>query len=81
MLIMNNYGITFSNPEPARAGEARADRRLFLKHEANKKIPDARGEISRQVKRQVERREFKALKARCVMHRSGANTRSRSRGV
>lgn len=61
-LIMNNWNITFSNPEPARAGEKRARVREAQKMQANSKIPDNRGPITRQVRRQVERRELKKLK-------------------
>lgn len=59
MLIANNWNITFSNPEPKRKGEGLAYKRLREKRKANEKIPDNRGEITRQ----VERREFKALRA------------------
>jgi len=63
MLIANNWNITFSNPEPKRKGEGLTYERLREKRKANEKIPDNRGEITRQVRRQVERREFKALRA------------------
>lgn len=69
MLIMNNWNITFSNPEPARAGEKRARVREVEKMKANSKIPDNRGPMTRQVRRQVERREFKNLKAEVMQMR------------
>lgn len=56
-LIMSNWGLSFTNPEPARAGEKRADKRLAAKLKANESIPSPKG-ISRQVARaQIRRME------------------------
>jgi hypothetical protein len=62
-LIMNNWNITFANPEPARAGETRAAERLRKKQKANRDIPTIERPPSRQVRRAAERRDFKALRA------------------
>lgn len=62
-LIMNNWGIAFKFEEPARAGEKRARVRMAQKMKANAAIPDNRGPMTRQVRRQVEPREFKKLRS------------------
>jgi len=58
-LIMNNWGITFSNKEPERAGLYRAIDRQTAKRKANAKIPEIEREPSRQVFRAYHRRMLK----------------------
>lgn len=62
-LIMNNWNVVVSNPEPARAGEMRAHERLSKKLKANRDIPVLDKPHSRQVRRAAERRDFKALRS------------------
>lgn len=62
-LIDNNWGIRFTFPEAPNAGGIRARRRLAEKQKANKKIPVLTTEPSRQVKHQIERREFKNFRS------------------
>lgn len=60
-LIMNNWNITFSNPEPERAGVLRQMKRDKAKFDANKKIP--RGDkMTRQRMRATLRRQEKLMR-------------------
>lgn len=77
-LIMNNWNVVVSNPEPPRAGELRAHERLSKKLKANEKIPTVEKEPSRQVRRQAERREFKALRA---MAKDAKKRQNRKKGL
>ena len=63
-LIMNNWNITFSNPEPERKGERLADARMEKARKRNKAIPVLDKHPSRQVLRAEERRQFKALRSK-----------------
>lgn len=67
-LIMSNWGLSFKNPEPERAGEKRAHKRLTEKLKANRSIPSPKG-ISRQVARsQIRRMEKMARQQENRVH-------------
>lgn len=63
-LIDRNWGIRFNSEPPKREGEGRALKRLAEKRKQNKKIPQRDPQvISRQVRRQTDRKAFKRFRS------------------
>lgn len=67
-LIMSNWGLSFKNPEPERAGLMRQMKREKKKFEANKKIPSG-DRMTRQRMRQMGRLQVKRLRQQETMKR------------
>ena len=59
-LIMSNWGLSFKNPEPARAGTLRRMKREKAKFDANKKIPSGE-KMTRQRMRSMARLQMKRM--------------------
>jgi len=76
-LIQNNWGLKFIHDEPARAGEKRAHVLEAKKMEHLSKIPQMNNPNSRQVRRQLERCEFKNLRSEIKMMQNKQKKRDR----
>lgn len=68
-LIMSNWGLSFKNPEPERAGSFRRMKREMQKFEANKKIPSG-DKMTRQRMRAMGRLHLKRIRQQEAMERT-----------
>jgi hypothetical protein len=65
-LIMANWGLSFKNPEPERAGTLRRMKREKAKFDANKKIPSG-DKMTRQRMRAMARLHEKRIRQQTTM--------------